>query len=687
MSKRICVAIFAVLLARAAGVAAQEMPKDQPPIWTAKPDVAAFGKIENDHLAVAEKAIDELVAVKGLRTIDNTLRPYDEAVRQLNTAIYFSVLMQQVHPDEAYRDKATAMTTKVSNAYTALSLNQDVYKAIAGLDVSKADTATQYYVKRQLLEFQLAGVDKDAATREKLKKLNDRLTEAQSMFDRNISDDVRTIEVASAAELDGLPADYITKHKPGADGKIKLTTAYPDALPVFSFAKSDSVRRSMSEAFYNRAYPKNKEVLEEMMKARYEIATIIGYPSWADYNAADKMIGSGSNIAKFIAELESASKPLAEKELAMLLAEKRKTDPSAKGILSYEAEYYSELVRRSRYDFDSQSVRPFFPFDEVKKGVMDTAATLFHVSFRREKDAPAWDPLVETWDVIENGKPIGRFYLDMHPRPGKYSHAQMGQVLDGIKGKQLPEAILVCNFPNPTATDPGLMEYEDVITFFHEFGHLMHHILGGNQDWAGITGMSMEADFVEAPSQMLEQWMRSPQVLASFAKNYKTGEPIPAELVAKMNRASAFGRAGEIATQNAYSAISYDMYKQEPSKVDPDAVTLNNLKAYAVTVPIPASAHRYANFGQLGGYSSAYYTYMWDKVIAEDFYGQFDHNNMLAGDAPMRYRRVVLEPGGSMSANDLVKNFLGRPQNSDALRTWMGEEFAGSATGQAAAHN
>jgi thimet oligopeptidase len=261
----------------------------------------------------------------------------------------------------------------------------------------------------------------------------------------------------------------------------------------------------MSEAFNNRAYPKNKEVLEEMMKARYEIATLIGYPSWADYNAADKMIGSGSNIAKFIAELEVASKPLAEKELAMLLVEKRKTDPSAKEILSYEAAYYSELVRRSQYDFDSQSVRPFFPFDEVKKGVMDTAATLFHVSFRREKDVPAWDPLVETWDVIENGKPLGRFYLDMHPRPGKYSHAQMAPVLDGIKGKQLPEAILVCNFPNPTATDPGLMEYGDVITFFHEFGHLMHHILGGNQDWAGIAGISMEADFVEAPSQMLEQ--------------------------------------------------------------------------------------------------------------------------------------------------------------------------------------
>ena len=154
---------------------------------------------------------------------------------------------------------------------------------------------------------------------------------------------------------------------------------------------------------------------------------------------------------------------------------------------------------------------------------MDTAATLFHVSFRQELNVPAWDPSVETWDVIDNGKVIGRFYLDMHPRPGKYSHAQMAPVLDGIRGKQLPEAILVCNFPQPTATDPGLMDYDDVVTFFHEFGHLMHHILGGQQQWAGISGITMEADFVEAPSQMLEEWMHSPQVLASFAHHYKTG--------------------------------------------------------------------------------------------------------------------------------------------------------------------
>jgi thimet oligopeptidase len=386
------------------------------------------------------------------------------------------------------------------------------------------------------------------------------------------------------------------------------------------------------------------------------------------------LIKTGGNIADFIQKVDSAARPIAKREFAMGLTEKRKTDPGATEIFDYEGIHLSELVRRSQYDFDSQQVRPYLPFNEVRQGILDTASTLFHVKFSREENVPAWDPSVETWEVLDSGKVVGRFYLDMHPRPGKYSHAEMAPVLDGVRGKQLPEAILVCNFPEPTATDPGLMEYGDVVTFFHEFGHLMHWILGGQQQWAGISGITMEADFGEAPSQMLEEWMRSPQVLASFARHYKTGQPIPAELVARMNRADAFGRASWVSQQNEFTAISYDIYKTKPEDVDVDAVTAGAVKKYNLATPLPGT-HFYAAFGHLGGYSSAYYTYLWDKVIAEDFFDQFDHSNLLAGPAPMRYRHTVLEPGGAMSANDLVRNFLGREQNMNALQKWMGEEF------------
>jgi thimet oligopeptidase len=645
----------------------------QPTAWATKPDVAAWEKINNDRLAEAQRSIDLMLAVKGMRSIDNTLVPFDEAVRQIYNAVNIASVMEQVHPDATFRDHATAMLTKAVSALTAINLNRDVYNALAALDLSKADSATRYYVERTLLEFRLAGVDKDDTTRDRLKKLNDQATDQQSMFDRNISDGTKTIE-ADPAELDGLPQDYIDRHKPDANGKIKITTDYPDALPVFTFAKSNDLRRRLSQAFSTRAYPKNQEVLTSLLKTRYEIATLVGYPSWADYNAADKMIEKGHNIAGFIQQVEDASRPLAQKEFEMLLAEKRKTDPEAKEIWDYERAYLSELVRRSKYDFDSQSVRPYFPYNGVKQGILDTAATLFHVSFQQEPNVPSWDPLVETWMVIDNGKAIGRFYLDMHPRPGKFSHAEMSSILVGVRGKQLPEAVLVCNFPVPTATDPGLMDYGDVETFFHEFGHLMHHILGGQQQWAGISGISMESDFVEAPSQMLEEWLRSPQVLATFAKNYKTGEPIPADLVARMNRAAAFGRGIWVERQNSFTALSYDIYKVRPEDVNLDKVTNDDSVRYTLFKPTP-DTHMWASFGHLGGYSSAYYTYLWDKVIAEDFFLQFDRNNLLAGDAPLRYRRVVLEPGGSMSANDLVKNFLGRQANMVALQKWMGEEF------------
>jgi len=662
--------ILLVLLATT--VAAQEMPKSQPPLWSAQPDIAAFEKMENDRLAAAQRAIDQIVAVEGSRTIENTVVPYDEAFQQIDGAMNIAELIQQVHPDAAFRDHATAIETKASTAQTALSLNQNIYRALSSLDVSKADPATRYYVQRQLLEFRLAGVDKDDATRAKLKKLQEQLTEDRSRFGRNISDDVKVIEIANASELDGMPQDYIDNHKPGPDGKIHITADEPDSI-ILDLAKSDDLRRRFFEARRSRAYPKNRDVLEDMMRIRYEITTLLGYPSWADYSSADRMIASGNNIEKFVAGLETAARPTAQREFAVLLAEKRKTDPEAVAIATYDSSRLFELVRRSQYDFDSSSVRPYMPYKQVKRGIMGTAATLFHVTFRQEMNVPAWDPSVETWDVIDNGKMIGRFYLDMHPRPGKHGHPEMATVLDGIRGKQLPEAALVCSFPEPTAADPGLMEYEDVVNFFHEFGHLMHHILGGQQPWAGISGITMETDFWEVPSQMLEEWMHSPQVLASFAHDYKTGKPIPADLVARMNRASAFGRAIDVTFQNAMSAVSYNVYNGRPEKVDLEAIFPDAFRRYTLLAPVPADAHMYANFIYLAG--DRYYTYMWDLVIAEDFFQQFDQHDLFAGDTPMRYRRLVLEPGGSMSANDLVKNFLGRPQNTTAFQKWMGEEF------------
>jgi thimet oligopeptidase len=666
--RTICCRLFGLLVVSLSTAALAESQ------FQLKADATAFEKIETDRLAAAQRSIDGILAVKGSNTIDNTLAPYDEAVRQINAANYLASLMQAVHPEAAYRDRASAMIRKVSALQTALSLNRGVYQAMTAIPVSHADPATQYYLRRQMLEFRLAGVDKDDAGRARLKVLNDELTKEQSEFERNINDGEKSIEIRGASELAGLPQDYIDSHKADGNGVIHITTNYPDYYPVMDFAVSDSLRRRLHLSFHTRAYPQNRDVLMRMLTTRHEIAALLGYRSWADYNAADKMIGTGARIAEFIRDLDAAVRPVAEQEFQMLLAQKRVSDPQAATIGLEEKNYYQELVRRSKFDFDSQSVRPYFPYPRVKQGILDTAANLFHVEFRREEGTSAWEPSVETWTVQDAGKVIGRFYMDMHPRPGKYSHAEVMPLLDGIRGKQLPEAVLICNFPRPTAGDPGLMEYGDVETFFHEFGHLMHTILGGQQPWAGISGMSMEADFVEAPSQMLEEMIRSPQVLTSFARDYQSGKPMPAELIRRMNRASAFGRASDVSRQIGFAALSYDIYDANPQDVNLDAIDERDTAKYALFTPL-AGTHMYASFGHLSGYSSAYYTYMWDKVIAEDFFGQFDPKNPLAGETPMRYRRTVLEPGGSVSANDLVKNFLGRPQSMKPMRRWVGAEF------------
>lgn len=372
------VGISAVLLLCAgAPLRAQQMPASQPALWSAKPDIAAFERIEDGKLAAAQQSIDRLIAVKGGHTIENTLRPYDDAIQLLNSANYFAGLMQQVHPNAGFRDAATAMVRKVSAAATAVSLNRKIYDALVAVDLAHADAATRYYVQRQSLEFRLAGVDKDDATRAKLKKLNDELTDEQSTFDRNISDGTKTVTVDSAAELDGLPKDYIERHKPDKDGRIHITTDYPDYLPAEKFAKSAALRKRLFEAFENRAYPKNMEVLRRMMQTRYEIASLLGYDSWADYNAADKMIGKGSGIADFIEKIDAAAHPVAQKEFAMLLDEKRRANPAARDLDDYEMSYLEEQVRRAKFDFDSQAVRPYLPYAKTKQAVLDTARSFF----------------------------------------------------------------------------------------------------------------------------------------------------------------------------------------------------------------------------------------------------------------------------------------------------------------------
>ncbi|MGO8719914.1 MAG: M3 family metallopeptidase [Acidobacteriaceae bacterium] len=671
--------------------------------WAGRLDPEGLKTWVDRHLEAHQTAIDQLLTVQGARTVDNTLIPYDRAVAALGIAGSEAGLLHSVSAEKAVRNQAEAMVQAVSEAAVQLSLHPQVYQALSAIDIFQADAATQHYLERTLLQYRLAGVDKDEATRKRIQQLQERITALGLTFGRNVQEQVNTVVVHDTAELEGLPEDFLARHAPDAEGRCTLTTDYPDYQPVMTFAKSDALRRRMFLAYNTRAYPANKPILMEILATRQQLANTLGFGSWADLATADQMMGSAANVKTFLAELDAASKPGANREYSMVLEFARQHRPGLTAIDAASAMYWYEQYRRSAFDFDSQSVRPYFPYERVQQGILDTAAKLFHVEFcpapQEGPDAAAlWDSSVTAWDVYdrpsqepENAgktsdarhKKIGRFYLDMHPREGKDKWFSAFPLVPGIAGVQAPEAALICNFPggnsDASKPDPGLMQYSDVVTFFHEFGHLMHAILGGQQRWAGISGIATEGDFIEVPSQMLEEFFRNAKLLAGFALHYETGEPIPAELVARMNRASAFGRGNGIRGQLFYTRFSLDLHDLEPATIDLDTMMH---AGYTAALPYTwVEGNRlYASFTHLVGYSSNYYTYLFDKVIALDFFQQFDTNNLVEGPAALRYRKEVLEPGGSQPGETLVQNFLHRAQSLEGFEAWMNEEFAAEKT-------
>ena len=538
-----------------------------------------------------------------------------------------------------------------------------------------------------MLEYRLAGVDKDDATRAKIRALQDKITALSLTFGRNISDGKLEIK-ATKAELDGLPKDYIARHKPGADGTYTLTTDPPDSGPVYSFAKSPELRRRMFLVDNQRAYPKNVQVLMDLLTARQDLATTLGYKTYADLATADQMIGSADNLHAFLKEVDEASRGFRQREFAELLEYAKGQQPGLTSISAADGGYWREQYRRAKYNFDAQSVRPYFPYEQVQAGILQTAARLFHVEFKQVTARWCGDPSVAVFDVFDNdgankGKRLGRIYLDMHPREGKDKWFSSAPVVPGIKGRQLPEGALICNFSGGVAGDPGLMQYSEVVTFFHEFGHLMHHILGGQGQWSGAGGFNVEGDFVEAPSQMLEEMFRDRAILSAFAKNYQTGEVIPADMVARMNAAGAYGRGWWVQAQLFYSTFSLQTHDRPPAQVNLDALLRTDSDRFSDLTFVDGN-RMYTSFSHLAGYASNYYTYVLDKVIAIDFFSQFDKANLLDGPTAMRYRRAVLEPGATKPASELVRDFLGRPQNMDALKSWMGEEFRTAPAGATA---
>jgi thimet oligopeptidase len=610
-----------------------------------------------------------IVEVDRPRTVEGTLAPYNDLLIAVSQSSAMAGLFSEVHPDEAIREAARTVEQEVSTFVTELQLDRELYDALAAVDADLLDPEARRFVEHTLRDFRRAGVDRDDATRARIKQINDETTRLGQQFSKHIAEDVRWVEVADEARLAGMPRDWIDAHRTES-GRFRISTDYPDYNPVMMYAEDDDLRRELYVAFRSRGDAHNEAVLRELLILRAEQARLLGKPHWADYVTEDKMMRSGARAAEFIDRIWQLARPRAERDYDDLLAQRRRDEPAATRVEDWQKTYLETEVKKARYQVDAQAVRAYFPFDQVLAGLLDITEAIFDLRYVPAEGVARWHDDVRVYDVVRGGDRLGRIYLDMHPRDGKYKHAAQFTLRDGVVGRQLPEGVLVCNFPNPRTDPPALMEHDDVVTMFHEFGHLMHHVLGGHHRWIRHSGVATEWDFVEAPSQMFEEWAWRHDTLARFARHHETGETIPESLVAQMREADKFGLGIQTVQQMFYAALSLAFHTEDPARLD-QLATVQRLQRQYTPFGYVDGTRFHASFGHLVGYSAMYYTYMWSLVIAKDLLTPFEERGLMQTEITYRYRDAILVPGGTKDAAELIRDFLGRDFEFDAFQRYL----------------
>ncbi len=606
------------------------------------------------------RLVAELAEPSEDRSDVETLLVWNDLHLALRNAFAVASVLSNVHPDEAVRTRGEQTEQDASRLLTEIELDRRLYDVLVAVDPTSLDDQAHRVLRLTLRDFRRAGVDQDESVRRRLRELAERETEVAQQFARNIRDGVRSIRVDAAA-LDGLPSDFVQSHPAGRDGRVVLTTDYPDFLAFSTFSRDREARAALVTAFLDRAWPENDALLHELLELRREHAHLLGYDGWPAYDAETKMIRTGSAIPEFYDRVAAAAEERGRRDREQLLRRIRQDHPEVDGVSRVDKEHYAEALRREEYDVDAQQVRTYFDFAKVRAGLLAVTGRLFDVEYVEVGDAGTWHADVASYDMVRRGQRLGRIHLDLHPRAGKYGHAAQFDLAPGIRGRQLAEGVLVCNFSR------SLMEHSHVVTLFHEFGHLVHHVLAGDQEWVRFSGVATEWDFVEAPSQLLEEWAWDADVLREFATD-ADGRPIPRELVDKMRAANELGKGLHVRTQMFYAALSYRLHQDVPDDI---TETMRELQDRYDLLDYVPGTHFFASFGHLQGYGSSYYTYMWSLVIAKDLLSAFDPRDLFATEVTHRYRDQVLAPGGSRDAADLVANFLGRPYDVAAFERWL----------------
>lgn len=620
---------------------------------------------------------------KGSRTWDNTMLALDNIQNDLSKVNSIIYLMFSVHPDKAVRDQATASFSIMNQFDTELSMDESLYQAVK--EYAATDEARQLtghrrkFLTETIRDFERNGFALSRDDRERLKSIQNKLSDLGVAFNNNISA-ANDFLIVTEKEMEGVPEDYKSSRRLD-DGSYKIDLSYPSYSGFMKSSTSESARKALYIKNNTRAAERNIPLLDSLLVYRKEMAALLGYETYGQYRVEDRMAGTTKAVWDFENSLISAVRVKAKADYDELLEMKKSytKDPLANVIQPWETSFYNNLLLRSKYQVDQDAVKEYFELNRVIDGLFAISERLFDVTFEEMKSPSTWHTDVRGFEVKRAGRLIGRFYLDLFPRDNKYSHAACFAMIRGkatVKGYQIPTATLVCNFPKPSADRPSLMYHalgsSSVETFFHEFGHVLHNLLTQSELYS-FSGTQVPRDFVEAPSQIFENWVWNYESVKLFARHYKTGEVLPKTMFERMRAAKNVGSGTATLQQVYYGVLDmtlHDRFVPGGSETTTDVV--KRLQNEITLTPFLDGTQFQASFGHLVGYGAGYYGYLWSRVYAEDMFSQFEKHGILDQTTGRRYRDIILAKGNSEEPLELVKQFLGREPNCEAFLKSLG---------------
>jgi len=532
------------------------------------------------------------------------------------------------------------------------------------------------FVEKTIIAGRRNGLHLGEEKRDRVKAVKKKISELGTQFGFNLNEDTTHINF-SEAELDGVPKDLIDSFDKENDGKCKVTMKYPHFFPVSRKCKNPETRRKLEIAYQSRCLEENTKILEELIELRQEQADLLGYETHAAYVQELRMAKNPQNVKKFLSDLAVKLQPLWAQEKQELLELKKEECKEFgldfNGKLDFwDMRYYNNLIEERKYSVDQEKLKEYFPMNKVTEGLLKIYQELLSLKFNLVEGADVWHEDVSMYEVVDvkTSELMGYFYLDLHPRDGKYGHACVMPLQPGCMNvqtgkRQVNVCAMLANFSKPTEKKPSLLDHGEVETYFHEFGHVMHQICSVSQT-ARFCGTKVERDFVEAPSQMLENWCWEEETLKMMSGHYLDNSDIPKDILDKLV-ASRKANAGAFNLRQVILG-TFDQRIHTTNKADTAKVFADTYDEI-LGIQIPEGTNMPANFGHMaGGYDAQYYGYLWSEVFSFDmFEARFKKEGLLNPKVGMDYRNCILRTGGSKDASEMLKNFLGREPNDEAF--------------------